>query len=206
MQKTIKSYQGTSFNTTNCASGDCEGHLRWLIETLSPVIFGKKPAEIISYPKHDCLRCEKLQEMEQRFDVSVSLKYRKIQQISGQIKVIFYHEAALKDVLEDKRVIKFMVGQGYPMHAGVNAWLDILSEKIEQGQCPDEIGIFLGYPLKDVIGYMGHPSLKLTKVQYWRVYGDSRLSDQRFQDIVDSRKRMQCMLRDQSLECVLEAI
>ncbi len=40
--------------------------------------------------------------------------------------------------------------------------------------CPHEIGIFLGIPLKDV---MGLSSLENTKCGMWRVYGDPAASE-----------------------------
>ncbi len=194
------------FNNQACKVEGCEGHLRWLVETLSPVIFGQKPAEIISYPKYDCLRCEKLDQMEHHLENSMHLSYRKIIQDNDQIKVLFYHEEALKEVLLDPRVRRFLATMGYPMEETMEAWLDRLCGQIAVGKCPDEIGVFLGYPLKDVLGFMGHPSLPLTKVQYWRVYGDSRESDKKFQAIMESRSVMQCILSEDGLDCILQAI
>ncbi|SHK60846.1 Protein of unknown function [Tepidibacter formicigenes DSM 15518] len=60
---------------------------------------------------------------------------------------------------------------------------------MKNGSIPDEIGVFLGYPLKDVMGFIGHPSLKLTKIKGWRVYGDSRLSDKRYMEFFNARKK-----------------
>ena len=46
----------------------------------------------------------------------------------------------------------------------------------ENGKIPDEIGLALGYPIKDVLGYMGMVSLPCTGVCGWRVYGDLKPS------------------------------
>lgn len=194
------------FNNRSCNLKGCRGHMQWLVETLGPVILGAKPAEIISYPKFDCSRCEKIQAIDTIFEKSVKVKYRKINQDNGQVKIIFYDPLHLDQTLGDKRNRKFLSDMGYPVSASMDQCLDILASRIEKGDCPDEIGIFLGYPLKDVMGYMGHPSLQLTKVQYWRVYGNSRLSDERYQQIVETRHKMRCMMNDSSLSCVLEAI
>ena len=55
---------------------------------------------------------------------------------------------------------------------------------------PHEIGVFLGYPLKDVMGFIGHPSLKLTKVNRWRVYGHTKVSDVISQRILAAKKQI----------------
>jgi hypothetical protein len=46
----------------------------------------------------------------------------------------------------------------------------------ERGKVPDEIGLALGYPLKDVMGYMGVVSLPCTGACGWRIYGDLKPS------------------------------
>ncbi|NJN67192.1 MAG: DUF3793 family protein [Chloroflexaceae bacterium] len=42
----------------------------------------------------------------------------------------------------------------------------------EGGNLPHEIGLALGYPVKDVLGYMGLLPLDFTGCCGWRVYGD----------------------------------
>lgn len=72
--------------------------------------------------------------------------------------------------------------------------MEFLSEKITNGNIPDEIGIFLGYPLKDVLGFMGYPSLKLTKINGWRVYGDSLLSDIKYNQFKRAKENIKILL------------
>lgn len=196
----------TKFNNTACNLEGCHGHMKWLVETLGPVILGAKPAEIISYPKFDCSRCEKLQAIDASFEKAIKVRYKKITQDNGQIKIIFFDPLNLYETLHDRRNRKFLVSLGYPEKGTMDEYLEILVSKLRKGECPDEIGVFLGYPLKDVLGFMGHPSLKFTKVQYWRVYGDARVSDAKYQRIVETRNEMKCMMSESSLSCVLQTI
>jgi hypothetical protein len=76
----------------------------------------------------------------------------------------------------------------------MEGYLNLLLDKMQTGEIPDEIGIFLGYPLKDVIGFIGHTSLKLTKINGWRVYGDPRLSDEKHNSFVKAKEHMKKML------------
>lgn len=196
----------TKFNNSSCNLKGCQGHMKWLIETLGPVILGAKPAEIISYPKFDCGRCEKLQAIDTNFEKTIKVRYRKITQDNGQIKIIFYDPLHLYETLHDRRNRRFLTSLGYPEKGTLEDYLEILASKLRKGECPDEIGVFLGYPLKDVLGFMGHPSLKFTKVQYWRVYGDARISDEKYKKIIETRNEIKCMMNESSLSCVLAGI
>lgn len=81
----------SKFNNKSCKLEGCQGHMKWLVETLGPVILGAKPAEIISYPKFDCSRCEKkLQAIDSNFEKAIKVKYKKITQENGQIKILFF--------------------------------------------------------------------------------------------------------------------
>ena len=61
---------------------------------------------------------------------------------------------------------------GYPREYNVETYLDELINRLESKEFPHEIGIFLGYPLKDVLGFMGYGKKELTEVKNWRIYGD----------------------------------
>lgn len=120
--------------------------------------------------------------------------------------MLFYNPKALDDCLKDKRNRRFLEELGYPKEYNLNDYLLCLIAKIETGSIPDEIGIFLGYPLKDIIGFMGHPSLKLTKVNGWRVYGDPKLSDMKFREFLEAKNEVRSLLKHYTPEKVLFSI
>ncbi|MBE5924855.1 MAG: DUF3793 family protein [Lachnospiraceae bacterium] len=45
---------------------------------------------------------------------------------------------------------------------------------------PHEIGFFLGYPEKDVKGFMNSPEEGVLSIGYWKVYGDVEEAEQTF--------------------------
>jgi hypothetical protein len=77
---------------------------------------------------------------------------------------------------------------------------------VKKGKIPDEIGIFLGYPLKDVMGFIGHASLKLTKVNGWRVYGDPRISDEKHNDFRKAKEYVNGLLLHNSPSNILALV
>ena len=58
---------------------------------------------------------------------------------------------------------------------------------------PHEIGLFLGYPYEDVIGFIKNKGKNYTYCGYWKTYGDPEISKkkfQQFQKCVFEYKRM----------------
>lgn len=165
-----------------------------LIELLGPVILGVKPAEILSFPNYDINTKSKLDKIEGFFKTCSKISYIKFTYNLSSIKILFYNPKPLEVTLTDKRNLRILKSIGYPKKYSLDSYLNHLVEVMMTGNIPDEIGIFLGYPLKDVLGFIGHPSLKLTKVNGWRVYGDSRLSDKRYTEILEAKNKIKNLL------------
>lgn len=176
--------------------------IRWVIQLLGPVLLGEKPAEILSFPQEkDSIILEKIKAM---FSKCNKISYREFVAFNGIKKILFYNSKLLDLTLLDSRNLVFLTKIGYSKEYSLESYLDNLIRKMEQDYIPHEIGIFLGYPLKDVIGFMGHPSLKLTKVNGWKVYGDSRLSDEKYMRFNNAKQQIQIMLEELSPEMIVQ--
>ena len=57
----------------------------------------------------------------------------------------------------------------------------------EEREIPHEIGLALGYPIKDVLGYMGLVPLQCTGRCGWRIYGDPLPSLHRSREFEEAR-------------------
>ena len=53
----------------------------------------------------------------------------------------------------------------------INECLSLLGKRFAN-MCPHEIGVFLGYPIEDVVSFVDSPSSKCKMVGYWKVYHD----------------------------------
>jgi len=190
-------------NCTNCFYPNSE-YISWLLKVLSPVIFGEKPSEIISIPKpNSSATNNSLDEIKSFFSHCKKIKFKIINFNNYSYKVFFYHPQKLKDTLNNKSNKLFLKKLNYDINS-YNNMLNDLFKKISNGVIPDEIGIFLGYPLKDVLGFMGHPSLKHTKTRGWRIYGDSRVSDKLYSNILSSKEKMLMILESTTINSVFE--
>lgn len=68
---------------------------------------------------------------------------------------------------------KFMAGYGYPTSADIASKIEFLKTRIAAGgDFPHEIGIFLGYPLVDVKGFIEKHGTDFKAGGFWKIYGD----------------------------------
>ena len=89
--------------------------------------------------------------------------------------VYLFRAAKLREVLCDPAVRAFLENYGYNLHDGMYTCLRVLKARTE-GCCsadfPHEIGIFLGYPLADVEGFIVNNGEGYKAFGMWKVYGD----------------------------------
>jgi len=175
--------------------------VKMIIQMLGPVLLGEKPSEIISFPKKEGVGLHRIKSI---FDHCHKISYREFIAFNGCRKILFYNDNLLNETIRDQRNLNFLKKIGYRAEYNVQDYLDHLIGKIEKEHLPHEIGIFLGYPLKDVIGFMGHPALKLTKINGWNVYGDSRLSDEQYAKFNRAKQQIQRMLEENSPETIVQ--
>lgn len=178
--------------------------LTWFVQLIAPVLIGAKPAEILSFPSDEKQK-QKLESIKTSIKCS-KLLFKEFSYCSKCTKLFIYNPQAVNETLQDKRNQRFLLQLGYPTDYSLDAYIDTLMHKMGAGIIPDEIGVFLGYPLKDVMGFIGHKSLKLTKVKGWRVYGDPRLSDQKYNDFMEAKESVKQLLTHSSPSRILAIV
>ena len=148
----------------------CEDELTCLFcSKVGTVACGIKPAEIISVNKENYLKCIQLKD---------HINSRIISKSRQNVKVFLYNQESLIGILDNRIILKLLGNLGYPCANGFDAILDELISRLQNNdEFPHEIGLFLGYPIKDVCGYMGLNSLRLTKTMGWQMYGDTADSE-----------------------------
>ncbi|HEY6837897.1 MAG TPA: DUF3793 family protein [Geobacteraceae bacterium] len=82
-----------------------------------------------------------------------------------------YRSDLLQDVLVRKPVATILERCGYRNPASIPASLAQLQARVAMASFPHEIGIFLGYPLKDVLAFMGQIDLPFACQGPWKIYG-----------------------------------
>jgi len=85
-----------------------------------------------------------------------------------------YRPAMVEIYLRRKEISSFLQSYGYQSGSTLTAMLNHLSRRFYEGGCfPHESGIFLGYPLEDVCGFITNQGNHAKLCGDWKVYGDA---------------------------------
>ncbi len=185
MNGVIKSWALSS----NCSSARaCQCYRK-----VGAVASGHKTSEILSVRDCDYLKVLELN----NFITIETISTNSL----GIRKLFVYNKKSLEAVLKRKVVKRILVDLGYPNSDDYKVLVAHLVEKLKQSdEFPHEIGFFLGYPIKDVIGYMGLKSLPHTKTLSWQVYGSPVLSDEIFCKFCEGQNQINRLLEIASKE------
>ena len=91
-----------------------------------------------------------------------------------------FRKAELARTLSNRMTNSFLQTLGYDTSLGCDALLRQLSGRLcLERDFPHEIGIFLGYPLFDVISFMEHKGRNYAFCGYWKAYFDPAKAQKR---------------------------
>lgn len=127
---------------------------------LGAVRKGIKPAELVKLDGL-CLRCLK--------ETDPDLHFFDL----GRTFYLVYG-GLLEETLKSPCAREVLLSLGYGKDLEV--CLAALRERFAAG-CPPEIGFFLGYPVKDVLGFMGIPEFTFAKTCGWKMYDPVETSE-----------------------------
>lgn len=150
--------------------------LRFLLMKTAPVRSGVKPGELLRVQ-----HCYKSRNSEgfnfclYRNDIlqTMNLNYLELRVEAESSLILFYHRETLQRALEQSGVRNLLGELAYPVADGMEAMLDCLQQRFSVEKIPHEIGVFIGYPVKDVKGFL--EKLPRTPVHRgdWTVFGDA---------------------------------
>ncbi|SDH87696.1 DUF3793 family protein [Desulfosporosinus hippei] len=159
----------------------------FLIENLAPLVLRIKPSVLMNVSYNDQVDWSKFKIL---FTRPKALQIREIRKLNGQLQVMFYQKDLLDSVLSQRAIQQFLRSLSYPTQYSLDSYLQVLKHRILSRKFPHEIGVFLGYPLKDVLGFMGLQPLPYKRTQGWRIYGDERPSDEVYENYRTARRMM----------------
>jgi hypothetical protein len=88
--------------------------------------------------------------------------------------IYVYRPACVQTILSQKAVAEFLKSRGYTLGE-----LPFMLKQLSRRYCmecdmPHEIGVFLGYPLADVVGFIEHKGRDFTVSGYWKSYSNAQ--------------------------------
>lgn len=118
-----------------------------------------------------------------------------IKTCNGTALLYVYRKNSLKKILQQSEVRQFLHRYGYEAFS-IQKCIEYLGKQFEEG-CgfPHEIGVFLGYPLEDIIGFIENKGKNYKCVGCWKVYGNAEEAEKLFYKF----KKCQCVYREQFL-------
>ena len=95
----------------------------------------------------------------------------------ASLLLLVYKPRLLSELLAKPAVAAMLRRAGYAGSEEIAPVLEQLGERCQGGEgFPHEIGIFLGYPLKDVAAFLGWVALPFTVQGPWKIYGQPEKS------------------------------
>ena len=189
-----------------CVPQDCLAS--YLALESAEVLAGVKPANLLSIPNrtYPCGSNPYLLWKNwgrQVLDAS-PLQSRELTDRGDSTLVLLFLPEALEQILMTPAARSILRRAGYPEEICLEMVLNKLTERLTSSSFPHEIGVFLGYPLKDVAGFMGLARIPFTCQGPWKIYGDPRASLQLAETFRSCRTQMATELANcaSPLECL----
>lgn len=157
----------------------------------APTLLGIKCASLISMSPKE-LELEEHSEMFNRKMRSRGLKSRILCNCGRRTLLLVYNEKMLSNRLSDPECSAMLRSFGYDTGECLENQLEFLASRIRRnGDFPHEIGIFLGYPLDDVIGFIRNKGENFKLCGCWKVYGSEETARKTFANY-DKCRRFLC--------------
>lgn len=86
--------------------------------------------------------------------------------------IYIYRPSLLEEDLKDPIAKKIMGELGYTFKSADRCVAELIRRLKTSSEFPHEIGLFLGYPPSDVLGFMRDPNKGVEEVGYWKVYSN----------------------------------
>lgn len=174
--------------------------LRFLLVKTAAVRQGVKPGELLRVRHcYEGVNAEGLRVCLYRSDIyeTLGLDYVELKVEKQSSLVLFYNPAVLEATLAEGRSRRWLARLGYPVDGATPEMLAALCNRARACEMPHEVGIFVGYPLKDVAGFMRHIPATPLHGGSWRIYGSADESVKRMR-LYKSAEIAACAALDQA--------
>ena len=94
--------------------------------------------------------------------------------------IYIYRPKKLSADLKNSAAAQLLQRQGYETGTCEKCIVQLVRRLRQQRDFPHEIGLFLGYPVEDVCGFMENNACNCKCVGCWKVYGDEKAAKKRF--------------------------
>ena len=149
----------------------------------APAIRGIKLSNLVSIPRDMNEQIQfVLTEYNKEFNEK-GLFFFELCRCKARRLLLVFREKQLRDYVRQPAVMKFLKAYGYQDTMSIMEMLEHLRYRMEASvDFPHEIGVFLGYPLKDVKSFISRRGNGYSMCGEWKVY----------HDVVDAQRSFLC--------------
>ena len=122
------------------------------------------------------------------------IQIKVLQPANSRITIFVFQTKKLQQILKRKDVMLFLQSFGYPLPCSLQTLFAHLEQRLSMASAyPHEIGVLLGYPLHDVVGFIEQRECLLQG--HWNVYRHPRKAMQMFSLFERCSKELMCGVR-----------
>lgn len=168
----------------------------------APAICGIKASNLISISLSELEDIyEQINEFNSKFNPKVYIKI--LCKKNKRLLILIYRQKTLESCLQNALNKSFLSSLGYPNSDDINVLLTYLQNRLkESNSFPHEIGIFLGYDVEDIKGYI--EGVECIYSGYWKVYSNLEEKLKLFNSYTKCRDTVCKLLnRGYSIDCFM---
>ena len=152
-----------------------------LVQHCAPTLLGAKSANLVSLSLAQLGDWEEELALCNRLFGAAGLTFRQMCYCKQRVLLLVYRRQLLEARLMEPNVHNLLLELGYPASQGVEELLACLERRMGSYEVfPHEIGLFLDYPVGDVLGFIRHEGAGGKLCRYWKVYEDVEAAKERF--------------------------
>jgi len=140
-----------------------------IIRNAAPTIKKHKTSSLINFSNSNRRINDIWEQYKNEVKDKLDIDYFELKKDATNTFVLFYNKEKLELSINDNKNMEFLKRFGYNKNMSLKQCLVLLGKRF-QNICPHEIGVFLGYPLEDVVSFVDCPNVKCKMVGYWKVY------------------------------------
>jgi hypothetical protein len=158
---------------------------RVLAYQVMPTLLKVKPASLLMIDKSVLCNLDGFYDILEEYLERYSSRYLLLQETERRLYLIVYNENLLNQTITCGLRQSFLEHYGYPLFKDrADSSLLLLGKRYRNfwatGEFPHEIGIFLGYPLRDVEEFIRNQGRNYLLCGLWKVYGQVKVAETAF--------------------------
>jgi len=156
----------------------------FLVEQCAPVLAGIKPGSMFPYQPQEG---EQLPQLLRHWNGILAPKGVQVTSIkrcrrAGGYLIYVYRPHQIEKILAEPAVADFLEQCGYTSGMPLPQALRLLTRRLCQSpEFPHEVGVFLGYPLQDILGFIANEGRDCLCSGCWKVYHEPQKAQETFQ-------------------------